>query len=107
MDTIRTYGPKTKEYIRLQAAVDLINAEFDSKYGDAEVKDVYWDYGGGIKWTTICFGNDSQALDPDMHEMITAGNMIDFARAVIEVVSRRRDHIMLTMTLRYGKEGKH
>ena len=109
MDTIRIYGPKTKEYIRLQAAADLINAEFDSKYGDAEVRDVYWDYGGGIKWTTICFGNDYQALVPDTHEMIVAGSMIDFARAVLDVVIEHREHINLTLNLRYGsrKEGKH
>ena len=109
MDTIRTYGPKTRAYRRLQAAADLINAEFDCNYGDAEVRDVFWDYGGGIKWTTICFGNDYQALDPDIHEMIVVGNMIDFAKAVIHVVERRREHINLTLNLRYGKreDGKH
>ena len=112
MDTIKTYGPKTKEYKRLQAAVDLINAEINSNFGDAEVRDVFWDYGGGIKWTTICFGNDYQALDPDEHELIVAGNMIDFARAVIDVINSRRKHIKLIMKLRYGeddeeREGKH
>ena len=108
MDTIRIYGPKTKEYRRLQAAADLINAEFDGNYGDAEVRDVFWDYGGGIR-TTICFGNDYQALDPDIHEMIVSGNMIDFAKAVVHVVGRRRKYIDLTLNLRYGKreDGKH
>ena len=108
MDTIRTYGPKAKEYMRLKAAADLINAEFDcSNYADAEVRDVYWDYGGGIMWTTICFGNEYQALNPDTHEKIVAGSLTDFAEAVTEVVIRRRKHIELTIALRYRKEGTH
>ena len=109
MDTIRIYGEKTKEYRRLQAAADLINTEFDNNYGDAEVRDVYWDYGGGIKWTTICFKGEYQALDPRKHEMITLGSITDFADAVREVVIKHREMMLLTLDLRYGmeKEGKH
>lgn len=102
MDTIRIYAPKTKEHKRLQAAVELINAEFDDNFGDAEVRDVFWDYGGGIRWTTICFGNDYQALDPVQHAKLVLGNMDDFGAVVNEVVSRRRKHMQLVNHIRYG-----
>lgn len=106
-DTIRVYGEKTKEYRRLQAAADLINAEFDENFGDAEVRDVYWDYGGGIKWTTICFKGEYQALDPRQHAIITTGSITDFASAVLEVVIRHREMMNMSLTLRYREEGKH
>lgn len=101
-DTIKVYGPKTKEHKRLEAAAMLINAEFGDNYGDAEVRDVFWDYGGGIKWTTICFGNDYQALEPLTHAKITVGNMVDFAEAVSHVIERHKHHMQLASALRYG-----
>ena len=102
MDTIKIYGPKTKEHKRLEAAAILINAEFDGCFGDAEVRDVFWDYGGGIKWTTICFGNDYQALNPVQQAMITLGGMGDFSKAVTEVIDTHRKHIELVNHIRYG-----
>lgn len=102
MDTIRIYGPNTKEYKRLQAAVDLINAEINSNFGDAEVRDVFWDYGGGIKWTTIVFGDQYQALNPLQHAKIVLGNFDEFGKVVGQVVSTRRKHMQLVNNIRYG-----
>jgi hypothetical protein len=101
-DTIKVFGEKTKEHKRLEAAAMLINAEFDGNYGEAEVKDVFWDYGGGVKWTTICFGHEYQALSPMQHAMITVGKMADFAKAVSEVMESHRKHMQLSLALRYG-----
>lgn len=108
MDTIKVYGENTKEHTRLEAATMLINAEFDSHFGDAEVRDMYWDYGGGVMWTTIVFKGDYQALDPLNHAMIVLGNMDDFAAAVKHVIERHRHHIQLVNNLRYGakRDGK-
>lgn len=102
MDTIKIYGWKTKERKRLEAAAILINAEFDDSFGDAEVKDVFWDYGGGIKWTTIVFGDQYQALDPLQHAKIVLGNFDEFGKVVGQVVSTRRKHMQLVNHIRYG-----
>ena len=102
MDTIKTYGQKTKEHKRLEAAAILINAEFDDNFGDAVVKDVYWDFGGGLMWTTIVFEEQYQALDPVQHAKIVLGTWDEFGQVVGEVVSRRRKHMQLVNTIRYG-----
>ena len=102
MDTIRIYGEKTKEHKRLEAAAMLINAEFDDCFGDAIVKDMFWDYGGGVKWTTIVIDGQYQALDPLQHAKIVLGNMDDFGAVVNEVVGRRRKHMQLVNNIRYG-----
>lgn len=101
MDTIRVYGAKTKEHKRLEAAAMLINAEFDDKFGEAEVVDASFDYGEGIQWTTIRFSN-TQALTPVQQAMITLGGMGDFSKAVSEVIETHKKHMELVNTIRYG-----
>ena len=100
-DTIKVYGPKTKEYQRLQAAAMLVNAEFGNNYAEAIVEDVFFDFGGGIKWTTLIIG-DHQALDPMQHAKITVGKMADFTEAVVEVMEAHKTHMQFTSALRYG-----
>jgi hypothetical protein len=103
IDTIKVYGEKTKEHQRLEAAALIINAEFDSKFAEAIVEDTYFDYGGGVKWTTIIIG-DYQALDPMQQAKIVLGDMKDFGEAVTEVIKRHRQHVQLVNAVRYGVE---
>ena len=100
-DTIKVFGERTREYQRLEAAAKLVNAEFDYNNAEAAVREVYFDFGGGVMWTTIVIG-DYQALDPLQHAKITLGSMADFAGAVQDVIQKHRAHVNLLASVRYG-----
>ena len=98
---IKVFGEHTRQYMRLEAAAKLLNAEMDpADRGSFEVKDIYFDYGQGWMWTTIVFnGGDQwssyQALNPKQQSMIVCGNLKSFTNTVWEVIERRKDHMGL------------
>ena len=99
MDVIKVFGEKTKERKRLEAAAALINAEFDEKNATARVDETYWDYGGGIKWTTIIIG-DNQVLSPLQMAKVVSGDLRDFTEVVEELVRKHWEHVQLIEALR-------
>lgn len=106
VDSIKVFGEQSKQYMRLEAAAKLLNAEMEANdHGQFEVKDIFFDFGQGWKWTTIVFcGGDQwssyQALNPKQQGMIVYGSLEDFTRAVWEVSARRRDHMLMDSAIR-------
>ena len=106
VDAIKVFGEQSKQYMRLEAAARLLNAEMEpNDHGQFEVKDIFFDFGQGWKWTTIVFcGGDQwssyQALNPKQQGMIVYGDLEDFTKAVWEVTERRRDHVLMESVLR-------
>ena len=79
----------TKEYERLEAAAKLLEAT-SKNYFTYTVRETYFDYGQGWKWTTIICDDNSynswQVGSPRMWEMvITAETVADIAKAVEEI----------------------
>jgi hypothetical protein len=98
---IKVFGEHTRQYMRLEAAAKLLNAEMDPEdKGVFEVRNIYFDYGQGWMWTTIVFnGGDQwssyQALNPKHQSMIVCGDLEMFTQAVWAVIERRKDHMHL------------
>lgn len=92
MDAIKVVGANTKAYKRLQAAATLINAEIEPSYGEAIVEETWFDYGGGMKWTTIIMRThegacgDYQMLNPFEQGQIMYGDLEDVCEAVKDVI---------------------
>ena len=109
VDAIKVFGEQSKQHMRLTAAATLMNAEMEpNDHGQFEVKDIYFDYGQGWKWTTIVFnGGDQwssyQALNPKQQGMIVYGDLEDFTKTVWAVVERRRDHMLMDRILKSNK----
>ena len=88
MDSIKVVGANTKAYKRLQGAATLINAEIEPGYGEAVVEETWFDYGGGLKWTTIIMRThegacgDYQMLNPVQQGKIIYGDLDDVFDAV-------------------------
>ena len=101
--TIRVYGPKTKEYQRLEAAAILINSEFVADNATARVSDEWFDYPGGMRWTTLTI-SEYQALNPEQQKAITAGTLRDFTGAVAAVIYTHRERVNALTEIRYGLE---
>ena len=99
--TIRVYGPKTKEYQRLEAAAKLINADFDSDNATARVSDEWFDFPGGMRWTTLLIG-EYQALNPEQQREITDGTLRDFTTACAAVIYTHRERMNMLSAVRYG-----
>ena len=103
-NTIRVYGPNTKEYQRLESAAKLINAEFDRDNATARVSDEWFDYPGGIRWTTLVV-SEHQALNPQQQKNITVGSLRDFTSACAAVIYTHRERMNALAEIRYGLEG--
>lgn len=102
-DTLKIYGASTPERQKLEAAAMLINSNFEGKYATARVSDEWFDYEGGIKWTTIMVG-PYPALNPQQQTALTAGNIKDFANVVSAVVRTHWERISMLNDVRYGLE---
>lgn len=105
-NTIRVFGPNTQENQRLQAAAILINSEFDSNHATARVSDEWFDFPGGVMWTTITIG-DQQYLTPEQQEAITQGSPREFTNAYVSVIYSYRERMNKLTGIRYGLEGRH
>ena len=99
--TIRVYGPNTKEYQRLEAAAKLINADFDSNNATARISDEWFDYPGGMRWTTLLI-SEYQALNPEQQREITSGTLRDFTAACAAVINTHRERMNMLAEIRYG-----
>lgn len=99
--TIRVYGPNTKEYQRLEAAAKLINADFDHNNATARVSDEWFDYPGGMRWTTLLI-SECQALNPQQQKDITDGTLREFTNACAAVIYTHRERMNMLAEVRYG-----
>ena len=99
--TIRVYGPQTKEYQRLEAAARLINADFEHNYATARVSDEWFDYPGGVRWSTIVIG-EHQALTPEQQVYITDGSLREFTYACAAAIEAHRSRVNMLSEIRYG-----
>lgn len=100
-DIIRIYGGNTKEHQRLEAAATLINADFEYNNATAKVSDVWFDYPGGVMWTTITIG-EHQALSPQQQQWITQGSLRDFTNACAAAINSHRERVNMLAGIRYG-----
>ena len=103
-NTIRVFGGNTKEYQRLEAAAKLINADFDHNHATARVSDEWFDYPGGVMWTTLVIG-ENQALTPEQQAWITGGTLREFTNACASVIYNHRERMNALAEIRYGLEG--
>ena len=103
--TIRVYGPNTKEYQRLEAAATLINADFEHNNATARVADAWFDYPGGMRWTTLLI-SEYQALNPEQQKDITDGSLRDFTNACAAVINSHRERMNALAEVRYGLEAE-
>ena len=102
--TVRVYGPKTKEYQRLEAAAKLINADFDDNNATARVSDEWFDYPGGMRWTTLLIG-EYQALNPQQQREITDGSLREFTYACAAIINTHRERMNMLSAVRFGLRG--
>ena len=100
-NTIRVFGPQTREHQRLEAAARLINADFEHNYATARVSDEWFDYPGGVMWTTIVIG-EHQALTPAQQRYITDGSLRDFTYACAAAIETHKSRINMLAEIRYG-----
>ena len=100
-NTIRVFGPQTREHQRLEAAARLINADFEHNYATARVSDEWFDYPGGVMWTTIVIG-EHQALTPEQQRYITDGSLRDFTYACAAAIETHKSRINMLTKIRYG-----
>lgn len=81
---IKHYNRDTMEYKALETAAAMLTAV--AKRTTYRVEDTYFDFGAGLKWTTVIAYRDDgstwQALMPREHDMILAGDI----RAAVELV---------------------
>ena len=105
-NTIRVFGPNTPEHKRLEAAAILINSEFDHNHATARVSDEWFDYPGGVMWTTIVIG-EQQYLTPEQQNWITQGTPRELTNAVVSVTASYRERMNALSEIRYGLEGRH
>lgn len=103
-DTIKIYGANTPEHQRMEAAATLINSNFSHNNATARVSDEWFDYEGGVKWTTIMIGA-YPALNPLDQAKLASGSLKDFAEVVAAVVETHRSRINMLNNIRYGLEG--
>jgi hypothetical protein len=100
-DTIRIFGANTPERQRLEAAATLINSYFDHNNATARVTDEWFDYEGGVMWTTIMVGQ-YPALNPLQQARLISDDFEDFARTVAAVVETHRARMNMLLGVRYG-----
>lgn len=103
MKTVNVYGENTKEYQRLEAAAKLINSDFESNHATARVSDEWFDFKGGVRWTTLMVG-EYQALTPQQQADITQGSLRAFTNACAAVIMAHRDRMNMLAGIRYGLE---
>lgn len=100
-NTIRIYGSNTKEFKRLEAAAKLINADFDANNATARVSEEWFDYPGGVRWTTLII-SEYQALNPEQQRQITSGSLREFTAACAAVIYAHRARMNMLAEIRYG-----
>lgn len=107
---IKVFEPGSPEYVRLEAAADIMSAM--SPNGWRYYVDVTWfDFGQGWKWTTIlCDGaHDSyQALYPADQERILEADDLEAAAAKVfagRFCPDRADRYIITYALSSGTDG--
>ena len=100
-------GTEIARFQRLEAAARLINADFEHNYATARVSDEWFDYPGGVMWTTIVIG-EHQALTPEQQIFITDGSLREFTYACAAAIEAHRSRINMLTGIRYGlqEEGK-
>lgn len=67
----------------LKSVAQIITDNTNNPYVHAVIKEVYRDYGAGIKWNTVVVenyntGNSYQALYPNLHDRIVNGEDIEY-----------------------------
>lgn len=106
---ICTFEIGTPEYYRLRAFADLMQSEFDNAV--FTVKDVYFDYGAGIMWTTIYPEYESkvtnkpssyQMLYPKQWEKICYGTIEEFFEMFEELLPKTKDMVNQTYLDKIG-----
>lgn len=102
-DTIKIYGASTPERQRLESAAMLINSNFNPNHATARVSDEWFDFEGGVKWTTLMIGA-YPALNPLQQAMITRGSLEDYTKVVAAVIVAHRDRMNMLTAVRYGLE---
>ena len=102
-DTLKIFGANTPERQWLESADMLINSNFDHNNATARVSDEWFDYEGGVMWTTLMIG-PYPALNPQQQTALTAGNIKDFANVVSAVVRTHWERISMLNDVRYGLE---
>lgn len=99
-DTIKVFGVHTPERQRLESAAMLINSNFDYYHASAKVEDAWFDFEGGVRWTTLTVGG--VPVSPQQQIELTTGTFREFAAVVSVVVNAYRDRIQALTSVRYG-----
>lgn len=102
-DTIKIYGENTPERQRLESAAILINSNFDHNHATARVSEEWFDFEGGVKWTTLMVGG-YPALNPQQQKELTSGSLRDFTNVVAAIVYTHRERMNVLTKVRYGLE---
>ena len=102
-DTLKIYGVNTPERMRLESAAMLINSSFigNANNATARVEDVWFDYEGGVMWTTLMVGQ-YPALNPKQQKELTSGTLREWTNVVAAVTYAHRERINMLAEVRYG-----
>lgn len=100
-DTLKIYGTNTPERQRLEAAATLINSNFDHNHATARVSDEWFDYEGGVMWTTLMIGQ-YPALNPQQQREVTSGSLRDFTNVCAAVIYAHRERMNMLSEVRFG-----
>jgi len=100
-DTLKIFGANTPERQRLESAAMLINSNFDSNHATARVSDEWFDYEGGLMWTTLMIGQ-YPALNPQQQRELTSGSLREFTNVCAAVIYAHRERMNMLAEVRYG-----
>ena len=100
-DTLKIFGANTPERQRLEAAAILINSNFDHNHATARVSDEWFDYDGGVMWTTLMIGQ-YPALNPQQQKELTSGTLREWSNVVAAVTYAHRERMNMLAEVRYG-----
>ena len=104
-----TFKMGTPERHRLEAFAELMASEFDNAV--FTVKDVYFDFGAGIMWTTICPQYERkvtckqtsyQMLYPRYWNKICFGSIAEFFETFEELLPKTKEMIDQTYLDKIG-----
>lgn len=104
-DTLKIFGANTPERQRLESAAMLINSNFDHNNATARVSDEWFDYEGGVMWTTLMIG-PYPALSPQQQKELTSGTLREWSNVVAAIVYAHRERMNMLAEVRYGLEGE-
>lgn len=99
MANFEIFNPGTDGFDRLCYAADMLN-QIDESGIFYSVQNTYWDFGAGLKWTTIIahqyrMGKERswQVLYPPEHKIITEEPSIAEFTACIEEIHNRQERM--------------